>query len=135
MECPECEGEMETKLHPFTLYDLEFGAFEADVCQSCRAVFFTNESAKKIEKIAQLLGMWGRERKPIITESVIRSDVLRVGLRTLSKLFAPAQTKVVVYKASLSPTKTTRWTSEESGVFDAHRIKPSSLVEEEVIYA
>jgi YgiT-type zinc finger domain-containing protein len=59
-ECPICNGPVLIKKVPYSYHNqIYFGDFEAEVCQQCNTVFFTEDSFQKIEQIAKDRGLWG----------------------------------------------------------------------------
>ena len=65
LECPECCGKIKIKKVTY-LYrnQINLGEFEAEVCEKCKATYFTEKSFKEIQVRAKLLGLWGREIMP-----------------------------------------------------------------------
>lgn len=60
MKCPICNsGNLVRKKVKHAQMGIELGSYEADVCETCSEVFFTEESAIKIEEKAKKLGIWG----------------------------------------------------------------------------
>lgn len=69
MSCPVCNGKLKKSKAPYKYYDINFGKFDADVCQKCGEVFFTEEASDEIDRIAKKKGLWGLERKSKISYS------------------------------------------------------------------
>lgn len=68
MECPICEkGKMIKKKTKYMYNKLDFGGYDALVCNKCGETFFTEESSLEIEKKAKKLGIWGMEKKSKIS--------------------------------------------------------------------
>jgi len=62
--CPICEkGKLVKKVVPYSIYDLEIGKFPAEVCTKCREQWFSEETAKKIEKIEKEKGLFGLSKQ------------------------------------------------------------------------
>ena len=58
--CSSCDGEITIKKVPYSYHNQTyFGDFEAEVCQKCGKIYFTEESFKEIEQIAKKRGLWG----------------------------------------------------------------------------
>ncbi len=69
MSCPLCDGKMKTTKAEYSYYDMLLGKFDAEVCQKCGEVFFTEEASDQIDSIAKERGHWGLERKSKISYS------------------------------------------------------------------
>jgi len=62
LKCPECNGMISIKKMPYRYRNqIDIGEFEAEVCEKCGTVYFTQESFKEIEFRAKQLRIWGRE--------------------------------------------------------------------------
>ena len=67
MLCPTCESsEMHRKKVPFYFRNIYFGDYDADVCQNCGEILFTEEASRKMDKKAKSLGVWGIDNKKIV---------------------------------------------------------------------
>lgn len=51
------------------MFGVELGTFSAQVCDSCREVFFTPASANKIQARAKEIGLWGLASKVKVSRS------------------------------------------------------------------
>ena len=62
MNCPKCEEEMYYTKIPF-LYNSRYllGEFEAVVCKSCGAKYFTEKGFSNIRKTSIEMEIWGNE--------------------------------------------------------------------------
>lgn len=70
MKCPVCEkGKMVKKKVPYFVYGIEIGKFQADVCTECGEQWFSEETAKKIEKIEKEKGLFGLSRQSKVSFS------------------------------------------------------------------
>ena len=69
MGCPICDGELTVTMSRYKYYDIDLGEFNAEVCQRCGEVFFTEESSDEIDRIAKIKGIWGLERRSKISYS------------------------------------------------------------------
>lgn len=59
-KCSSCDGEITIKKVPYSYHNQTyFGDFEAEICQKCGKVYFTEDSFKAIEQIAKNRGLWG----------------------------------------------------------------------------
>ena len=62
--CPICEkGKLVKKVVPYSVYDIELGKFPAEVCTKCGEQWFSEETAKKIEKIEKEKGLFGLSKQ------------------------------------------------------------------------
>ena len=59
MECPVCSGKMRKGKEPYFFAGMKLGEFEAERCQKCSEVFFTEDASDKIDAKAKELGLWG----------------------------------------------------------------------------
>lgn len=76
MRCYECnKGELKKRLVPFTQYGIEIGKYEAEVCTKCNEIFFSSDSAEKIEKALKSRGLFGLGAKTRIGTSGTALDV------------------------------------------------------------
>ena len=69
MSCPICSGKLKMTKAEYSFYDVPFGKFDAEVCQKCNEIFFTEEASDEIDRIAKKKGLWGLERKSKISYS------------------------------------------------------------------
>ena len=49
----KCEGEVERKKVPFSMYGIKLGNFEAEVCTKCGEVVFDEKVSDQIDKVAK----------------------------------------------------------------------------------
>ena len=62
MNCYICEkGTLRKGKAPFNMYGERLGEFEAEICDVCGEVFFTEQASDKIDEIAKKKGLWGLE--------------------------------------------------------------------------
>ena len=62
--CPICEkGKLVKKIVPYSVYDIKLGKFPAEVCTKCGEQWFSEETAKKIEKIEKEKGLFGLSKQ------------------------------------------------------------------------
>lgn len=59
MKCPVCAGELKRRKTTYRYLDIEFGKYDADVCEKCGEAFFTEESSDAIDRRAKELEVWG----------------------------------------------------------------------------
>lgn len=70
MECPICgKGKLVRKKVDYSYLEWNFGKYDADTCNKCGELFFTEKSSDAIEKKAKELGIWGMEKKTKISKS------------------------------------------------------------------
>jgi len=68
--CPMCErGALWLRKVPYSDDDLDYGNFEAEVCDRCGETFLTEESARAIETKEKEMGTWGLERRSRVSYS------------------------------------------------------------------
>lgn len=68
--CPVCDsGALRTKRVSETMFGVNLGSYEAEVCDECGEVFFTAQSVDKIEAKARELGLWGLASKVKVSRS------------------------------------------------------------------
>ncbi len=61
MNCPECNQRMIIKKVPYIYKNQSYlGDFEAELCERCKIIYFSEESFRQIKKRARELGIWGR---------------------------------------------------------------------------
>ena len=67
MECADCGGKIVVKVVPYYYRDqMYLGNFEAEVCQTCNSIHFTEQAFYEIEKVAKIRRIWGVKRLPSI---------------------------------------------------------------------
>ena len=59
MECPMCDGTLVRSRVKYEYKGIEFGEYEADVCDKCGEAFFTEEASDLIVERAKEFGVWG----------------------------------------------------------------------------
>ena len=69
MSCPICNGKLKLTKLEYSFYDIPFGKFDAEVCQKCGEIFFTEEASDRIDEIAKEKGLWGLEKRSKISYS------------------------------------------------------------------
>lgn len=67
--CWECNKEMKKKKVDYKLHGVSLGKFEALVCEECDETYFSEETSRKITKIAKTKGLWGLEAETSITQA------------------------------------------------------------------
>ena len=83
MDCPDCNREMIIKKVPYFFKDLIYlGDFEAEVCEHCDSIYFSEISSRQIELRAKLIGIWGK------TAISIEEPLLTVTARRMPKTAA-----------------------------------------------
>ena len=69
-KCQICEkGKLVKKIVPYSVYGIEIGRFPAEVCAGCGEEWFSEETAKKIEKIEKEKGLFGLSKQSKISYS------------------------------------------------------------------
>ncbi|MBU0629236.1 MAG: YgiT-type zinc finger protein [Nanoarchaeota archaeon] len=59
-KCPICEkGNLIKRTVPYFVYEVKIGDFPAEVCTKCGEQWFSEETAKEIEKIEKEKGLFG----------------------------------------------------------------------------
>jgi len=58
-KCDECGGKINIKKVPYTMYGIKMGDFNAEVCQKCGEVCFSEEESRKITEKTKKMGLWG----------------------------------------------------------------------------
>ena len=59
-KCYMCEnGDLIKKKVDFSVYGINIGKFEAEVCNKCKEVFFDEKASDEIDKISKQKGLWG----------------------------------------------------------------------------
>lgn len=69
MECPVCEGKLRRVKREFIYGDIVLGEFEAEACDRCGEVFFTEASSDEIDRLAKERGIWGFEARTKVSYS------------------------------------------------------------------
>ncbi|MEK6941566.1 MAG: AbrB/MazE/SpoVT family DNA-binding domain-containing protein [archaeon] len=77
MECPICNKKMVKVKEPYSYGNVKLGEFEAEKCNNCNEVFFTEEASDKIDQKAKETGIWGIGQKAKIGYSG-NSLILRI---------------------------------------------------------
>ena len=68
--CPICEkGKLVKKVVPYSVYDIELGKFPAEVCSKCGEQWFSEKTARIIEKIEKEKGLFGLSKQSKISYS------------------------------------------------------------------
>ena len=69
-KCPVCgQGNLRTKRVNETMFGVDLGTYDAEVCGDCGEVFFTSQSVDQIESRARELGLWGLASKVKVAKS------------------------------------------------------------------
>ncbi len=76
MKCYECEkGELKKQKVEYFQYGISLGMFEAEVCNSCKEVFYSADAVQKIENESKRKGLFGLGTKTKIGTSGTALDV------------------------------------------------------------
>ena len=59
MKCPNCNGKLHEEKATYFYGETKLGDFDAEVCQKCGEIFFTEGASDVIDKKAKELGVWG----------------------------------------------------------------------------
>ena len=58
--CYICEkGELKQRKVPYSLYGIKMGGFDAEVCEACHEIFFSEAASRNITKATKQKGLWG----------------------------------------------------------------------------
>ena len=69
-KCPVCgRGVLRQKRVKETMFGVDLGTYDAEVCNDCGEVFFTAQSVDAIEVRARELGLWGIASKVKVARS------------------------------------------------------------------
>ena len=68
-ECPFCGGVLKKGRAEYRYADTSLGKFDAEICENCNEVFFTEDSSKLIDEKAKELGIWGLKKETTISYS------------------------------------------------------------------
>lgn len=69
-ECPVCSrGALRPKRVSESMFGVDLGRYDAEVCDACGEVFFTPPSVDRIQSRAKELGLWGLASKVKIARS------------------------------------------------------------------
>ncbi len=69
-KCPNCNrGVLRPKRANETMFGVDLGTYDAEVCDVCEEVFFTAQSVDKIQTRAKELGLWGLASKVKVARS------------------------------------------------------------------
>ena len=75
-KCYSCEkGILKKKKVDYTLYDIHIGKFDAEVCDKCGEVFFSEEVSRKITEATKAKGLWGLGAKTKIGQAGSTLDI------------------------------------------------------------
>ena len=69
MECPVCEGRLRKVRREYAYGDIVLGEFDAEACDRCGEVFFTEEASDEIDRLAKERGLWGIEARTKVSYS------------------------------------------------------------------
>jgi len=69
MECPVCEGKLRRVKREYAYGDFVLGEFEAEACDRCGEVFFTESASDEIDRLAKERGIWGLEARTKVSYS------------------------------------------------------------------
>lgn len=64
VRCPVCEkGTLHKGTVKETLFGIELGEFEGEICDKCNETFLAEAAMKEIETKAKSIGLWGLSKK------------------------------------------------------------------------
>ena len=70
MKCPICEeGRLNTKKVPYSVYGVELGIFQAQVCNACGEQWFDEETSKRIQELEKKKGLFLLSKKSKVSYS------------------------------------------------------------------
>jgi len=77
MVCPMCGGRLRKGRREYFYGGISLGEHEAEVCGRCSEVFFTEEAADAIDRLAKERGVWGLEARTKVSYSG-NSPIVRI---------------------------------------------------------
>jgi Antidote-toxin recognition MazE, bacterial antitoxin len=69
MVCPICGGRLRQAMREYVYEGIGLGEHEAEVCERCGEVFFTEEASDAIDRLAKEKGVWGLEARSKVSYS------------------------------------------------------------------
>lgn len=69
MVCPVCGGRLRKARREYVYEGISLGEHEAEVCERCGEVFFTEEASDAIDRLAKERGVWGLEARTKVSYS------------------------------------------------------------------
>jgi len=69
MVCPMCGGRLRKGRREYFYGGISLGEHEAEVCERCGEVFFTEEASDAIDLLAKERGVWGLEARTKVSYS------------------------------------------------------------------
>jgi YgiT-type zinc finger domain-containing protein len=95
-KCPVCgKGELKRREVPQSMFGVELGTYEAEVCTRCGETFLTGASVDRLERRAKELGLWGLASKVKVARSG-NSLVVRIPSRLARYLELKSGQEVMV---------------------------------------
>ena len=96
-KCYLCEkGVLKVKEVPYTLYDELVGKFRAQVCDTCKEVFFDAQTSQKITAATKAKGLWGLGTRTKIGQAGSTLDI-RLPKRVIDFLQVKKGEEVTIY--------------------------------------
>lgn len=76
VKCYLCEkGELRRVKTPYKLYGEYLGDFEAEQCNKCSEIFYSEETSRKMTEAAKKKGLWGLNAESKIGQSGTTLDI------------------------------------------------------------
>lgn len=70
VKCPVCEkGTLRKGKVKETMFGIELGKFDAEVCSHCKETFFDERTMEEVEERAKEKGIWGLSKKIKVVRS------------------------------------------------------------------
>ncbi len=99
IKCEECGGKIIHKKVDYSLYGVSLGKFPAEVCSKCKETCFTEETSRKMTKIAKQKNLWHLESRTKVGKVGDALDV-RLSKRITNFLKLKKGVEVTVYPES-----------------------------------
>lgn len=75
-KCYICEkGHLTKKKVDYSLYGVNIGKFNAEVCNKCGEIFFDEDTSKKMTEVAKKKGLWGLQTKTKVGQAGTTLDI------------------------------------------------------------
>jgi len=99
-KCYICEkGNLKKKKADYKLHGISLGKFDAEICDHCGEIFFSEEVSKRMTKIAKRKGLWGLQAKTKIGQAGTTLDI-RLPKKIIEFLELKKGEEVTIYPES-----------------------------------
>ena len=68
-QCWECNKEVKKRKVKYKLHGVSLGKFDALVCEKCGETYFSEETSRRMTKIAKEKGLWGLKAETTVTQA------------------------------------------------------------------